>query len=106
MNNTANLPTYNEQEPTCTAPGNARTAGGSDPRATVPTYHESTLGHVAHCKGCGAYYTPDTWRELPIVGVQDPVGIYGGPLELRNCTCTPKHGPTHYTLVAEMETRL
>lgn len=37
-----------------------------------------------HCR-CGAQWTRDTWRELPLVGYAD--GGDDGELELRNCRC-------------------
>ena len=71
-------------------------------KTTKQTYREDTLGYVAHCKGCGTYYTPDTWRELPMVGVQD-MGD-GEACELRNCQCRARAGRRGaYTLGAEIE---
>jgi hypothetical protein len=62
-------------------------------------------GYVAHCGGCGCDYTADTWRDLPLVGVQDCGD--GTGVELRNCQCLARAGVVGaYTLGVEIEVRL
>ena len=75
------------------------TAHESQSPSTVPTYREDTLGYVAHCKGCGTYYTAETWQELPLMGTVD--NRDGTWCEMRDCTCRPER--SRYTLGAELE---
>jgi hypothetical protein len=78
------------------------TAHASPAPCGSPAYREDTLGYVAHCGGCGTYYTPDTWMLLPIVGTVDHRdGTY---CEMRDCQCLAHAGRRGaYTLGAELE---